>query len=103
MRRVKIGRMVRPYPVYAGYGMVDTRTLNIDFGDPTVILFKKQRTAYIIYSPYATETAQSLAQSFRQQGFTVTLVNGASDPERADKLHRWAVKTYSHLCSISSF
>ena len=103
MRRVnKIGRMVRPYPVYAGYGLVDTRTLNIKFGDPTVIVFKKQKIVYIVCSPYATETAQSLAQSFRQQGYDVFLINGASDPERADKLHRWAVKTYSHLCSISN-
>jgi hypothetical protein len=94
--------MARPYPVYAGYGMLDTRTLNINFGDPTVILFKKQRTAYIIYSVYATETAQQLSQSLYEQGFDVFLVNGASDPERASKLKRWAIKTYSHLCSIFS-
>jgi deoxyxylulose-5-phosphate synthase len=100
MFKAKTGKMVRPYPVYAGYGVLDTRTLNIELGDPSIIVFKKQRTAYIIYSPYATETASSVAQSLREQGISVTLVNGASDP-RADKLQKWAVKVYSHLCSIS--
>ena len=98
--RVKTGKMVRPYPTYVGYGVVDTRALNIKFGDPTTIIFKKQRTAYVIYSPLATETASRLAEVYRQQGYSVTLINGASDP-RAEKLQKWAVKVYSHLCSIS--
>jgi hypothetical protein len=100
--RVKAGRMVRPYPVYAGYGMVDTRSINITLGDPTVILFKKQKTAYIVYSPLSTETAEKTAENYRQQGFVVFLVNGASD-DRAEKLHNWAVKTYTRLCSLSHF
>jgi hypothetical protein len=100
MRRVKIGKMVQRYPIYAGYGLVDSRALNIKLGDPTIIIFKKQRIAYVIYSSLATETANSVTQSFRQQGYDVTMVNGASDSERADKLRRWAIKTYSHLCSI---
>jgi hypothetical protein len=101
MRFRKIHRMARPYPIYAKYGAVDTRVLNINFGDPTVILFKKLKTAYIIYSPLATETAQRLLQLLYEQGYDVTMVNGASDSETANKLKRWAIKTYSHLCSIS--
>jgi hypothetical protein len=100
MRFCKMHKMVKPYPVYAGYGIVDTRALNIEFGDPTTIIFKKQRTAYVLYSPLATETANSVAQSLYEQGYDVTMVNGASDPEKASKLKRWAIKTYSHLCSI---
>jgi hypothetical protein len=99
MRRVRAGKMVRPYPAYAGYSMVDTRTLSITLGDPLTIVFKKQRTAYVVYSPYSSETAQKIAQSLREQGISVSLVNGASDP-RADDLQNWAVKVYSHLCSI---
>ena len=100
--RRKVGKMVRPYPVYAKYGMAETRSINIKLGDPTVILFKKNRTACVIYSPLATETANSIAQTLCGEGFSVSLINGASD-SRADKLQRWAVKTYSHLCAISHF
>ena len=99
--RRKVGKMVRPYPTYVGYGIVDTRNLTIKLGDPTVILFKKQKTAYIIYSPYASETVQRLAEAYREQNYSVSLINGASDPARADVLQKWAVKVYSHLCSIS--
>jgi len=100
--RMRVGKMVRSYPVYAKHGILDTRALNIQFGDPMVILFKKHRTAYIVYSPYATETAGRLAEFYRQQNYSVSLINSASD-SRADKLQRWAVKTYSHLCTISHF
>jgi len=94
----KVGKMVRPY-MYAKYGVAETRSINIKLGDPTVILFKKHKTAYIIYSPLAVETANSVAQLLKEQGYSVSLVNS----QRADKLQRWAVKTYSHLCAISHF
>jgi len=99
--RVRVGKMVRPYPIYVKHGILDTRALNIQLGDPIIVVFKKQKTVYIIYSPYATETAGRLAELYRQQNYSVTMINGASQPARADKLQRWAVKTYSHLCTIS--
>ena len=99
--RRKIGRIVQPYPVYAKYGILDTRALNIQFGDPTVILFKKTKIAYVLYSPYSTETAHRLAEAYREQGYDVFLINGASDVDRADRLKRWVLKTYSHMCIVS--
>ena len=96
--RRKVGKMVHPH-IYAKYGVAETRSINIKLGDPTIIVLKKQKTAYIIYSPYAGETAQSISHSLREQGYDVFLINGSD--ARADKLQRWAVKTYSHLCTIS--
>ena len=99
--RRKVGKMVRPYPTYVGYGIVDTRNLTIKLGDPTVILFKRTKIAYVLYSPYAGETAYRLAEAYRGQGYDVFLINGASDVDRADRLQRWALKTYSHMCIVS--
>jgi len=99
VRRVNVGRVVRQYPMYARYGVVDTRALGIKLGDPSVIIFKKRGVAYVIYSPYTTETAQSLSQLLSEH-YSVTMVNGASDP-RADELQRWAIKVYSHLSSLN--
>jgi len=102
--RRKVGKMVRPHMyIYARNGIVDTRTLNIKLGDPAIIVFKKQKTAYIIYSPYSSETAERVAELYRQQNYSVTLINGASDVDRADRLKRWALKTYSHMCIVSHF
>jgi len=101
MFKAKTGKMVKPVKIYARWGMVFTKTLHIKLGDPTIIEFRNKKTVYIVYSPLATLTAEGLAEVYRQQGFSVTLVNGAGNPRKADELQRWAVKTYSHLCTIS--
>lgn len=99
MFKAKTGKMVKPVKIYARWGMVYTKRLHIKLGDPMVIEFRNKKTAYIVYSPLATLTASSLAEVYRQQGYSVNLINGASDP-RADELQKWAFKVYSHLCSI---
>jgi hypothetical protein len=101
MFKARIGKMVKPVRIYARWGMVFTKRLHIKLGDPTTIEFRNKKTVYIIYSPYSNLTAEGLAEVYRQQGYNVFLVNGASQPSRADKLKNWAVKVYSHLCSIS--
>jgi hypothetical protein len=101
MFKAKTGKMVKPSRIYARWGAAFTRRLYVKLGDPMVIEFRNKKIAYIVYSPLATLTASGLAEVYRQQGYDVCLVNGASQPAKADKLQKWAVKTYSHLCSIS--